>query len=121
MIDGTVSIDGTPEIVVRIGERDWTAVIDTGFNGDLELPKSLQKEVDATYVGQMRSTLAAGQTIEEPCYSVRFPFDGELYDAQATFVDEQTILIGTRLLDLHRLTIDFPKKSVRIEPSQTDT
>ena len=42
MIHGTVSADGVPTITLSIGSQDWTATIDTGFNGDLELPEALQ-------------------------------------------------------------------------------
>ncbi len=39
MIRGTVSADGVPTITVSIAGQDWIAIIDTGFNGDLELPE----------------------------------------------------------------------------------
>lgn len=120
MIEGTVTVDGIPQINIEVDGNNWVAVIDTGFNGDLELPQSLQNELEAVYVGKVRSTLAAGQTVEEPCYRVKFPFDGDLCDAQATFVDNETILIGTRMLQFHRLTIDFPQRMLKIERSPTD-
>ena len=36
MIVGTVSADGVPTITLSVAGQDWPAVIDTGFNGDLE-------------------------------------------------------------------------------------
>ena len=36
---GTVSADGVLTITLLIAGREWPAVIDTGFNGDLELPE----------------------------------------------------------------------------------
>ena len=73
---------------------DWSAIIDTGFNGDLELSDALRGRVDARYTGQVSSALADGQTIAEDAYLVDFPFDGELLQATATFVEGAQILIG---------------------------
>lgn len=40
MIQGTVSDNGVPTITLPIDSQNWRAIIDTGFNGDLELPES---------------------------------------------------------------------------------
>jgi predicted aspartyl protease len=119
MIEGWVSPGGIPEIIVTVAHREWIAEIDTGFNGDLELPEALRNDVNATYFGKVKSHLAANQEIEEPAYDVFFPFDRELCEALATFVKHRTILIGTRLLKAHRLTIDFPSRTLRIERTES--
>jgi hypothetical protein len=61
------------------------------------------------------SLLAANQRIEEDVFLVDFPFDGRMVRAQATFVDGDEILIGTRLLRAYRLRIDFPARTVALE------
>lgn len=38
MITGRVSNEGVPIIQLAVAGKTWSAVIDTGFNGDLELP-----------------------------------------------------------------------------------
>ncbi|MFQ5730333.1 MAG: hypothetical protein ACE5KM_00100 [Planctomycetaceae bacterium] len=118
MIDGTVTIDGIPTITMNIAGADWEATIDTGFNGDLELPLELMPHVDAVYFGPVTSHRAGGQRIVESGYDVRVPFDGELREAQATFVEGPTILIGTRLLNRHRLVIDFRNRTLRLDVTQ---
>ena len=115
MISGTVSVDGMPTIPLSLASQDWKATIDTGFNGDLELPESLRDSLNARYVGQATSALAGGQTIEEAVYLVDFPFDGEVVPAEATFVVEHHILIGTRLLREYRLQINFVLQTVELE------
>ena len=115
MIYGTVSVDGVPTIPLSIASQDWKVTIDTGFNGDLELPESLRNSLNARYVGQATSALAGGQTIEEAVYLVDFPFDGEVVPAEATFVVEHHILIGTRLLRGYRLQINFVLQTVELE------
>ena len=115
MIQGAVSSDGVPVITLSIGGRAWIAVIDTGFNGDLELPEGLHESLDSRYVGRVTSALAAGQAIEEDVYRVSFPFDGQIVRAEATFVLGTHLLIGTHLLRDYRLTVDFVRKTVELE------
>jgi predicted aspartyl protease len=115
VILGTVSTDGVPTIPLSIANQDWLAIIDTGFNGDLELPEGLRNAVNARHVGRVISALAGGQTIEEDVYLVEFPFDGQLLHAEATFVSGSQILIGTHLLREYSLQIDFVRKTVQLE------
>ena len=108
MIEGIITEDGVPAIAVEFGNQRWQAIIDTGFNGELELPERLGPHVNARFVGRATSLLAANQRIEEEVFLVDFPFDGRMVRAQATFVDGDEILIGTRMLRDYRLQIDFP-------------
>ena len=114
MITGSVSKDGVPTISLPVAGQDWIAVVDTGFNGDLELPQSLRHALNERYVGRVTSALAGGQTIDEDTYQVDFPFDGGTLRADATFVETREILIGTHLLRRHRLTIDFVAETVKV-------
>lgn len=115
MISGQVSDDGVPLITLAVAEQDWAAIIDTGFNGDLELPEELQGELNDQPIGRLRAALAGGQVIEEDAFSVDFPFDGETYQAIVTFVPESQILIGTHLLRDHTLHIRFAGKTLQLE------
>ena len=115
MIRGAVSSSGVPTITRSVTGRDWIAVIDTGFNGDLELPEDLRESLNGRYVGRITSALAGGQTIEEDVYLVEFPFDGQIVQAEATFVLGTQILMGTHLLRDYRLTVDFVNKTVELE------
>ena len=115
MITGTVTTDGVPVIGLVVGGQSWQAVIDTGFNGDLELPRSLHDALKARFVGRVSSSLAGGQRIEEDAYLVEFPFDGRTVQAEATFVSTSQIIIGTQLLREYRLEIHFTQRSVLLE------
>ena len=119
MIQGTVSADGVPTIALPIAGQDWTATIDTGFNGDLELPEVLRNALNSRYVGRVISALAGGRTIEEDVYLVDFPFDGSAIQAETTFVAGHQILIGTHLLRKYRLQINFVSKTVELESVST--
>ena len=115
MIYGTVSDVGVPTIILPIARQEWSATIDTGFNGDLELPEVLRNVLDPQYVGRVTSSLAGGQTIEEDVYLLDFPFDSQIIQARATFVVGGDILIGTRLLQEYCLQIDFVRRTVMLE------
>ena len=115
MIDGIISGDGVPTIEVDVGGQCWQATIDTGFNGELELPEQLRSHVNSRFVGRATSHLAANQRIEEDVFLVDFPFDGRMVRVQATFVDGDEILIGTRMLRDCGLEINFPARTVVIE------
>lgn len=115
MIAGEVTEYGIPTVDVLVGGRFWRAIVDTGFNGELELPELLRQHVDARFVVRAESLLAANQRIEEDVFLVVFPFDGRTVLAQATFVDGEDILIGTGMLRDYRLSIDFPVQTVALE------
>lgn len=115
MIRGTISPQGVPVVEIPVAGEEWSAVIDTGFNGDLELPLRLKSRLRARYVGRLESILAGGQRVEEDAYMVEFPFDGEALQADATFVAGDEILIGTNLLRSHRLEIVFPRGTMLLQ------
>lgn len=115
MIEGSVSDDGVPVIELEVANRLFRAIVDTGFNGDLELPEGLRARVNAQFVGRVPVLLAANRRIEEDVFLVDFPFDSRLTRAQATFVEGDGILIGTGLLVEHRLIVDFKTRVVQLE------
>ncbi|MFL5245524.1 MAG: hypothetical protein ACJ8FY_25800 [Gemmataceae bacterium] len=115
MIRGTVTDDGTPLIVLPVAGQEWTAVLDTGFNGDLQLPEHLRAVVNPRFICPTVATLADGREVVEDTFEVDFPFDGRVVRVEATFVTEGDFLIGTNLLREHFLQINFPARSVFIE------
>lgn len=115
MIRGEVDEEGIPIVTLSLAGREWRAVVDTGFNGFLELPYSLGSYLNPTLVGRGLSLLAGGQQVEEEHYLVDFPFDGEVIRALVTFVAGDEVLIGTRLMLDHRLVIDFTEGSVELQ------
>lgn len=110
-----MSPEGVPTVQLVIGEREWSAAIDTGFNGDVELPEALRQQLSHRYVGQVYSMLAGGRVVGEDSYFIELPFDGETMEVAGTFAPIEEILIGTRLLRDYRLEIHFVEKSVLLE------
>jgi clan AA aspartic protease len=94
-------------------------MIDTGFNGDLELPERLRNKLRARYIGPIKALLAGGQSITQEAYDVLVSFDGKVRQAEATFVDTKEILIGTRFLRKYRLEVDFVAETLLLERAST--
>jgi len=115
MITGTLTAEGTPIIELLIAGQSWTTIVDTGFDGHLELPDTLRGQLNPVYVGNTLSELAAGQVIEEQVFEVVIPFDGQEVRAHVTFVPGTDILLGTAMLGSYRLEIDFPRQTVELE------
>lgn len=115
MIVGVVRDDGVPVIRLTVAGSTWPAVIDTGFNGYLELPESLRPSVNAQFIGRLESLLAGGQSVVEDNHQVEFPFDGRQMVVEATFSPGDEILIGTGLVMDYRLEISFPQRTVLLE------
>jgi len=116
VIVGSVT-DGVPIIALPIGHEEFEAIVDTGFNGYLELPLSLFESLDAEFVGEVTAELASGIRITEAVYRAQIPFDGRDVDAIVSFVDGDGVLLGTGMLSDHVLKIDFPAGTVQIERS----
>ena len=117
MIKGAVTHEGEPIVPIPIGGKLWNVIIDTGFNGFLELPQSLSDHFNKKSIGSYTTVLAGGLQIEEHLYAIRFPFEGKIIDAEVAFAPVDTILIGTRLLNDYHLDINFVEKTVLLERS----
>jgi predicted aspartyl protease len=112
---GAVNDEGEPFLQLSIAGRDWRAVVDTGFNGDLELPISLLSQIPSRYNGQILSILAGGQKVVEASYRVELPFDGRTVQAEATFANGNTLLLGTHFRREYRLQIDFVARTLLLD------
>jgi predicted aspartyl protease len=65
VILGVVSVQGLPTIILPIAGQDWPATIDTGFNGDLELPDALRDTLNAHFVGRATVALAGVKALRK--------------------------------------------------------
>jgi predicted aspartyl protease len=120
VIEGYVTHDGVPEIRLSVGGREWRTIVDSGFNGDLEVPDALKVELNPEFYGEVLSILAAEQSVFEKSYLIDFPFDGETHRVEATFVPSDTILLGTGMLRNYLLEIHFPQQTLRLTRVATD-
>ena len=112
---GEVDDRSTPILRLEIGGEEWIAVIDTGFNGHLVLPQSLADLFPGSFYAETEIVLGDGQIVVEELFTIDFPFDGVIRSIQTSFVDTNEILIGTLLLEDHRLEVNFVTRTVELE------
>lgn len=97
------------------GERQEIDVwIDTAFNGTLALPQKRIAELAFAKESSAEAILADGHTVELETFACFFDWFGNSYATQIVANDGEYPLLGTMLLDGHRLDIDFQKKTVEL-------
>ena len=115
MIGGRVTDEGEPIIWIHIGGRNWPATVDTGLNGDLQLPQECRQLIDTSYAGRSTWILADNTRLEEDVYLANVEFDEGQVPAIVSFQRAENILIGTHFIRAYRLTIDFVQKTALLE------
>jgi predicted aspartyl protease len=128
------SVDDLQRPLIRIetaGFRDpLIAYVDTGFNGALLIDEAQATRFGFRIFKNMHAGVRLASQREETFYLARgiFPWFGERrpttayvlietpeeYRARIARKTEEEILIGTELLSLCRLEIDFPARKVQI-------
>lgn len=110
--------EDTPRLAIRVGGNQLTATIDTGYNGFLAIPESLEgrfafREPANVYVEvqtiNSRGTERYGRIAGE------LRFGRYIARDPPVLVGGQSILIGMRLLKEFRITFDQEQRLVRFE------
>ena len=86
--------------------------IDTAFNGGLAIPRKQIAELGLVKESSAEAILADGQTVELETFGCFFDWFSESYETQIVASDGEYALLGTMLLDGHRLNIDYNAKTV---------
>ncbi len=91
-----------------------TAIIDTGFEGDICLPTALAVSLGLELTGQIEVELADGTVKRQLVFRGSAHLLGETREVAIYLTDSDDPLLGTALLAGCRLTIDFPTCKVRL-------
>jgi predicted aspartyl protease len=105
-------VDGLPSVTLIVrtdhDERNVTVYIDTAFDGELAVPESY-----ASWFGPPTDTASAvyadGNEIEQEVGECEVYWCGGFKRVSVMFIDCETPLLGVRLLEGHRLTVEFEK------------
>jgi clan AA aspartic protease len=104
-----------PVSAMRDGPRaDLVAWIDTAFNGGLTIPRQQVAELGLSKQSSAEAILADGRTIELEMFACFLDWFGSTYETQIVGSDGEYPLLGTMLLDGHRLDIDYAAKTVEL-------
>lgn len=90
------------------------ALIDTGFSGDVCIPKTAAIRLGLELVALADIELADGTQKLELVFSGSVRFLGRTRPVQIYLTDSEDALLGTSLLADCRLVIDFPMGQVRL-------
>ncbi len=125
MIIGFVNENDEPVVKVKLDlgkeERPVNAVIDTGFNGYISVPKKLIEESDWDFLGVEEYELASGELMRERVFLGRIEIGTEKLVVFILSSNSSHTLIGTKLLKNRLLTINFANKTLKIEKILQDT
>jgi len=95
------------------GERREIHVwIDTAFNGGLVIPKRRIEELGLIQESAAEAILADGQSVELEMYQCFIDWFGATYETQVAANESEFPLLGTQLLNGHRLEVDYQSKTV---------
>jgi clan AA aspartic protease len=104
-----------PVSASRDGNRtNIAAWVDTAFNGGLVIPRKLIAQLGLVKESSAEATLADGQCVELETFASFIDWFGESYETQIVANDGEYPLLGTMLLDGHRLAIDYQAKTVEL-------
>ncbi len=104
-----------PVSASRDGERtDLVVWIDTAFNGGLAIPHREVTGLGLVKESSAEAILADGRCVELETFACFFDWFGNCYETQVAASDGEYPLLGTMLLDGHRLEIDYAAKTVEL-------
>jgi clan AA aspartic protease len=104
----------------RAGTRlDIVVWIDTAFNGGLALPRKQIAELGLEKESSAEAIMADGQCVELETFACFVDWFGHCYETQIVAKDGEYPLLGTMLLDNHRLEIDYEAKTVDLTARAT--
>jgi len=119
MIIGFVNESDEPVIEVKLDlgkeKRAVNAVIDTGFNGYISVPKKLIDESDWDFLGIEEYELASGELMRERVFLGRIEIGTEKLAVFVLSNNSSDTLVGTKLLRNRLLIINFADKTLKIE------
>jgi clan AA aspartic protease len=98
------------------GQRhDILAWVDTAFNGGLVIPEKQISELGLAKESSAEAILADGTLVELETFACCFHWFNKSYETQVISNDGEVALLGTMLLDGHRLVIDYKTKTVELQ------
>jgi clan AA aspartic protease len=88
------------------GPVDVQFIVDTGFEGELAIPASTVRTLDARFAGREAFVLGDTSRVERPVYRLEIEWTGEPREVQA-LVLEGNPLLGNLLMEGMQLQIDL--------------
>jgi len=94
--------------------KEIVAWIDTAFNGGLVLPRQQIVELGLVKESSAEAILADGHSVELETFACFLDWFGNAWQTQVVANDGNYPLLGTMLLEGHRLEIDYLARTVEL-------
>ena len=114
-MQGKLTAGGLPTVPVTVGATTVDAVVDTGFDGHLQLPDTLAGATPRVFYRVERFVFPDGSWADFEVYVIGVEFDGGDVITRAVYTPSSESLIGHRFLTDYRLTIDYPAGTVPLD------
>jgi predicted aspartyl protease len=118
-LNGSLDESNEAFLAIDFGQGTLDFLIDTGFSGSLVIGDAFFDESKATFVGTIEAELAAGQIHKFRRFELSFGWFERKVLARVLLGPGKECLVGTQLLNPHRLEIDYERREVRLIPSPT--
>ncbi len=115
MVQGALRSTGSPVVPLEVAGQVFEAVIDTGFEGGLQLPEIFMPILNRVLAGRQRYELPDGSAMVYDLYDVVVLIDGINLNLRTQFSQSDEIILGTDALQDYRLEIDFVARTVVLE------
>jgi len=113
--DGLRALLRVPVSASAAGKRtDLLAWIDTAFNGGLAIPRKQVAELGLVKESSAEAILADGRAGELETFACFIDRFGRSYETQVAASHGEYPLLGTLLLDGHRLDINYAAKTLEL-------
>ncbi|HID29791.1 MAG TPA: hypothetical protein EYP19_07265 [Desulfobacterales bacterium] len=121
MIKGEISLSGSPIIATRVigsrAEVTLKGILDTGFDGYLCLPVTIAVSLGLELIKLQNAELADGTILEdEPVFSGRMEWNGELIEIRIVLTKSSDTLLGTALLRGMDVRMNYSTGEIAIKP-----
>lgn len=114
-IEGSFDEELAPHVEIRMVSGAVSLVVDTGFNGELMLPRHRLEELGFVYTMESEAELANGSLVETSLYTGRISWFGTGRIVQAIATDSEDGLLGTAMLFGTTLFMDLDEDKVKLE------
>lgn len=115
MVQGALRPRGTPVVPIEVAGQTYEAILDTGFEGGLQLPDVFQPIVGGNFVVREPIQYADGRIGHVDVFDVVVRFDGEDQVMRTQYADTDELILGVEALKDYRLDINFVTRSVLLE------
>ena len=116
-MDGFLDDPDEAFLTIDFGQGPLDFQIDTGFSGTLIVGEELFDRSQAAPAGSIEAQLAADQTWTYERYDVQFAWMGQRALVRILVGPGKECLLGTEMLNPHRLEIDYGRRKVSVTPA----